>query len=75
MALVVGPGGNSFAGPHAAAVAALMLSVNPDLCPWEVKTLMEATSRDIGPKGRDYTYGVGLLQAQKAVQAARKKAK
>ena len=34
MGLLIGPGGNSFAGPHAAGVAALMLSINPDLCAW-----------------------------------------
>src|SRR5207302_2046757 len=50
MALVVGPSGNSFSGPHAAGVAALMLSANPDLCAWEVKSLMEKTCRDLGPK-------------------------
>lgn len=72
MALVVGPGGNSFSGPHAAGVAALMLSANPDLPAWEVKSLMEQTCEDLGPKGRDYTYGAGLLQARDAVRAARK---
>ncbi len=57
LALVIGPGGNSFAGPHAAGVAALMLSANPDLCAWEVKSLMEQTCQDWGPRGRDYTFG------------------
>jgi subtilisin family serine protease len=75
MALVVGPRGNSFSGPHAAGVAALMLSVNPDLCAWEVKELMEKTCRDLGLKGRDYTYGAGLLQANHAVRAARRAAR
>lgn len=75
MALVVGPGGNSFSGPHAAGVAALMLSANPDLPAWEVKALMEQTCKDIGPKGRDYTFGSGLLQARDAVRAARKAAR
>ncbi len=75
MALVVGPGGNSFSGPHAAGVAALMLSANPDLPAWEVKSLMEQTCRDLGPRGRDLIYGAGLLQAGAAVRAARKAAK
>jgi subtilisin family serine protease len=70
-ALVIGPAGNSFAGPHAAGVAALMLSANPDLCAWDVKRLMEATCRDLGPEGRDTTYGAGLLQTHAAVRAAR----
>jgi subtilisin family serine protease len=72
-ALVIGPAGNSFAGPHAAGVAALMLSANPDLCAWDVKRLMEATCLDLGPEGRDITYGSGLLQAHTAVRAARQK--
>lgn len=75
MALVVGPGGNSFSGPHAAGVAALMLSANPDLPAWEVKALMEQTCKDLGPKGRDLTFGAGLLQARDAVLAARKVAR
>jgi subtilisin family serine protease len=70
-ALVIGPAGNSFAGPHAAGVAALMLSANPDLCAWDVKRLMEATCLDLGPEGRDTTYGAGLLQAHAAIRAAR----
>jgi subtilisin family serine protease len=73
--LLVGPGGNSFSGPHAAGVAALMLSANPDLCAWEVKELMEQTCKDLGPKGRDLTYGAGLLQAGHAVRAARRAAR
>jgi hypothetical protein len=71
MALIIGPAGNSFSGAETAGVAALMLSANPDLCPWEVKALMERTCRDLGPKGRDYSYGAGLLQARDAVRAAR----
>ena len=71
-ALVIGPQGNSFSGPHTAGVAALMLSANPDLNPWEVKDLMEKTCKDIGAKGRDSTFGAGLLQALEAVRAAKK---
>jgi subtilisin family serine protease len=75
MALVIGPAGNSFTGAQTAGVAALVLSANPDLCAWEVKEIMERTCRDIGRKGRDYTFGAGLLQARDAVRAARKNAK
>jgi hypothetical protein len=45
MALIIGPAGNAFSGAPTAGVAALMLSANPDLCPWEVKALMEKTCR------------------------------
>lgn len=70
-ALVVGPQGNSFSGPHAGGVAALMLSVNPELNAWTVKRLMEATCKDLGEPGRDTVFGAGLLQAADAVRAAK----
>ena len=70
-ALIVGPQGNSFSGPHAAGVAALMLSVNPELPAWRIKALMEQTCKDIGAKGRDTVFGAGLLQAHEAVRAAK----
>jgi hypothetical protein len=70
--LVIGPQGNSFSGPHAAGVAALMLSANPGLPVWKVKALIEATCTDIGAKGRDTVHGAGLLNALEAVKAAKK---
>jgi hypothetical protein len=70
--LVVGPGGNSFSGPHGVGVAALVLSANPEMNPWEVKELLERTAVDLGPKGRDTQYGAGLLDALAAVREAKK---
>jgi subtilisin family serine protease len=70
--LVVGPGGNSFSGPHGVGVAALVWSVNPEMNPWEVHALLEETAVDLGPKGRDFRTGAGLLDALAAVKAARK---
>ena len=70
--LVVGPGGNSFSGPHGVGVAALVWSVNPEMNPWEVHALLEETAVDLGPKGRDFRTGAGLLNALAAVKAARK---
>ena len=69
--LAVGPQGNSFSGPHVAGVAALMLSVNADLHPWEVKALLEQTARDLGRPGWDEQFGHGLVQAAEAVKAAK----
>ena len=74
-ALIVGPQGNSFAGPHAAGVAALVLSANPDLNPWEVKAILETSCSDLGAPGRDPEFGSGLLQALPAVRAARARTK
>ena len=67
--LATGPRGNSFSGPHAAGVAALMLDADPDLPVWELKRLMESTCKDLGDVGRDTTFGAGMLQADKAVAA------
>ena len=67
--LATGPQGNSFSGPHAAGVAALMLDADPELPVWELKRLMELTCKDLGEVGRDTTFGAGMLQADKAVEA------
>jgi subtilisin family serine protease len=70
--LVTGPQGNSFAGPHAAGVAALIFAAVPELNAWEVKRIMEDTCTDLGKPGRDEEFGAGLLQAAEAVRAAKK---
>lgn len=67
---VTGPRGNSYAGPHVAGVAALMLEANPDLPVWELQRLLQATCKDMGEPGHDATYGHGMIQADNAVQAA-----
>lgn len=69
--LVIGLRGNSFSGPHVAGVAALMLSANPDLNPWQVKQILEETALDLGPEGRDESFGSGLVDTLKAVRAAK----
>ena len=71
-ALVMAPPGTSMSCPHSAGVAALILSANPDLNAWEVKEIMEQTCKDLGPKGRDTSFGAGLLHALDAVRAAKK---
>ena len=62
--------GNSFSGPHASGVAALILSANPELPAWRVKEIMEATAEDIDPAGKDNQTGFGLLNAYRAVEFA-----
>lgn len=62
--------GNSFSGPHATGVAALMLSANPELPAWEVQEIMRATARDLGPEGTDNETGAGLIDAEAAVREA-----
>jgi len=62
--------GNSFSGPHATGVAALMLSANPELPAWEVLEIMKATARDLPPAGLDNETGAGLIDAFEAVREA-----
>lgn len=60
-------GGTSAACPQVSGVAALMLSVNPNLTSQEVTTILQTTARDLCTPGFDNTYGYGLIDAHKAV--------
>lgn len=63
-------GGTSAACPQVSGVAALMLSVNPNLTSQEVTTILQTTARDLGTPGFDNTYGYGLVDAHRAVLKA-----
>ncbi len=64
--------GTSSATPHVAGLAALILSVDPDLRSWEVEDIIKLTARDLGPGGRDNEFGFGRIDARKALEAASK---
>lgn len=58
------------ASPHAAAMAGLIRSLNPDLTNQEVMDAMIKQSVDLGDKGKDKYYGHGqidIFQSLKAV--------
>ncbi|WP_299700732.1 S8 family serine peptidase [uncultured Pontibacter sp.] len=60
--------GTSMASPHAAGVAALIISKNGGgMDPTQVLAKMRATADDLGKSGRDPHYGYGRLNAHRAV--------
>jgi serine protease len=64
--------GTSMAAPHVSGVLALMKSLNPDLSPDDIDSMLtrgELTT-DLGAPGRDNLYGHGLINGQLAVLAA-----
>ena len=63
-------GGTSAAAPQVSGVAALMLSVNPNLTEVQVRNILQQTATDMGTQGFDNTYGFGRLNAQAAIQAS-----
>lgn len=69
-------GGTSSAAPLAAGIAALLLSMEPDLTASEVRTIMRDTCEKIGNDGYDDQgagwnkyYGYGRVNAHKAIAA------
>ena len=75
-------GGTSAAAPHVAGVAALILSVNPNLTWREVRDIIEKTAQKVRPDLYKYSYyhhngkwnkemGYGLVNAYAAVQMAK----
>lgn len=60
-------GGTSAACPQVAGVAALMLSVNPNLTETNVRTIIQQTATDMGPAGFDNDFGFGRLNAEQAI--------
>ena len=62
--------GTSSAAPHVAGVAALVLSIDPNLAVDQLESILPSTAVDLGPGGWDPTYGAGRVDARAAVLAA-----
>lgn len=60
--------GTSMATPVVSGVAALVWSAHPDWSAAQVRDRLQATARDLGPKGRDPEFGFGLVNAADAVR-------
>jgi hypothetical protein len=61
--------GTSMATPHVAGAVALMVSANPGLTHDEIKQVLMDTSVDLGPAGKDNTFGMGRVDVFEAVNA------
>jgi subtilisin family serine protease len=64
--------GTSFSTPMVTGVVALMKAAHPRLGPAQAERILRATATDLGETGRDRLYGSGLVDAERAVRAARK---
>ena len=53
--------GTSLVCPHVSAAAALLLSINADLSPEEIRTVLRETAEDLGSPGVDDEFGAGLI--------------
>ncbi|WP_409463355.1 S8 family serine peptidase [Amycolatopsis sp. GA6-003] len=61
--------GTSAAAPHAAAIAALLLSGKPSATPAEVRTALVSSAIDLGAPGFDAVTGKGVIMAGPALSA------
>src|SRR4030042_4917704 len=59
--------GTSMATPHCAGTVALMLQKNAFLTRVEIDSILQVTSVDLGPGGKDNDYGAGRIDALNAV--------
>jgi subtilisin family serine protease len=60
--------GTSFAAPHVAGIAALLLSENPNLYNDDLEHLIELSAEDKGASGFDNLYGHGRVNAYEALK-------
>jgi hypothetical protein len=61
--------GTSAAAPHAASIAALLLSAKPSLTPAQIRTALTSTAIDIDAAGYDNVSGFGIVMPVPALQS------
>jgi len=61
--------GTSYSAAEISGIVALMLQRKPDLTPEQVRGILRATAKDLGPKGPDAMFGAGLADAYGALTA------
>ncbi len=61
--------GTSYSAAEVSGIVALMLDRQQDLGPDNVRDILLATAKDLGPKGRDVLFGAGLADAYGALMA------
>jgi hypothetical protein len=61
--------GTSYSAAEVAGIVALMLERKPNRTPDQVRGILLATARDLGPKGHDIMFGAGLADAYGATMA------
>ena len=59
--------GTSMATPHVSGIAAMLLSVHPDLRPVQVRQVLRCAVLDLGDPGDDAEYGAGMSFAPAAI--------
>ena len=63
--------GTSMAAPAVSAAVAGLKAARPTLTTSQVQALLSRTAADLGTRGRDNTYGAGLLDPNKALCAVK----
>jgi hypothetical protein len=63
--------GTSAAAPHVSGLAALLLSIKPDLTPAQIRDTIISTADEVNPRSRELFLGAGRINAFKAVNLHR----
>ncbi len=59
--------GTSFSSPIVAATVALITEKHPAYSPTQIRSLLEASARDLGTTGKDTSFGYGLIDMKAAL--------